>query len=132
MLYDKVSYTDPSTHRLILFTNSASLHHCARHSSSFIHLPSGYLGQITSLFAHKFVSEPTEFARVQVFKNPLKDSESNLYYVPNVQKDPHSNIYHSTDAVQMIIPVKELSTPHVVAHEDQKLWFISFKNDVSP
>ena len=66
-------------------------------------------------------------AMLQVFKNPIKDVETKLYYIENVQQDSNTNVYHSTnvdpssETMQMVIPVKELSVPHVVAYDNQTL-----------
>ena len=138
VLHDRVSNIDPNTHRVISFTSSTCLKASSRHSASFVHLLKGrslYLAQIKFLFTHVFVGESCDMAMLQVFKNPIKDVETMLYYIDNVQQDSNTNIYHSTnvdpssETMQMVIPVKELSVPHVVAYDNHKLWYISFNDE---
>ena len=128
LLHNKISITDSHTHRSITFSSSKTSAHVSRHSSSFVHLQDHSFAQIILLFTHTFVGHKYDMALLQIFRNPVKDIDTNLYYIDNVNLDAETNTYYTVDHAfeHKIVIISSLSAPHVVAYDDGKLWYISY------
>ena len=118
----KLSLRDTHTGRCIYYTASECERRPSRTSSSYVALhvctsesDTPVFAQIQSLFTHSFASHTYDWAILDVFDTPLRDSESSMWNVHHVVKD------------QRCALVLNLSYPLVVAPEtsSSRLWFLN-------
>ena len=75
------------------------------------------VGRIVALFQHSFLSVVTTFAYVSWFTDIHKDPDSKLLYALTSAQS------------QSVVPIKALSSPLVVAYDDEeteKLWILNY------
>ena len=103
-------------HRSIMFSSADADREISHTRNSFVSLRNAgviKVGRIMSIFRHKFVS--TVFASVYWFDGPFIDKDSKLNFV------------FATVESETVIPINDLSRPHVVAidEEPQKVWILN-------
>ena len=114
-----ITYKDPYNRSVTLSSMESDCEHTYRRCSyvSSANTTSPMVGRVVTLFEHIFMSTATRFAYVSWFDSLHYDSDSGLAYVlASVQ-------------TQIVVPVKALSRPLVVAFDDEEpeqLWILNF------
>ena len=110
---------DKNTGRLITYAADKDELNHPRFSCSYVQVL-GYsepprLGQIKLCFTHTFYGQTHEFVLLNAFTQPQLDAQCGLWWIHN---------WHDVQTEYVLKP-SLLSSPLVVANEEDKLWFLT-------
>ena len=119
VVFSCMTRSDARTGRSTTLSSSESETPNTRHRRSFVHLKtsstdSHQFASIKRLFTHTFVHTSYRLALVEVYANPQRDLENGIF-----------NVKCNSTSLK-IVPLDQVSAPHVTATEDNCIWFLDY------